>query len=136
MPEVYVARSKGLEGWGADVGLTKHVYKVGVADSADDAIAELNEKAVAGHTDWKLAKKKEAEGLDEDAALARLAKKQKAVDPTYYPGIKGAKGIFKVKPADVEQSALMGQALSGESMKLVKVNAAAIADYLIKNAIA
>lgn len=136
MPEIYVAKSKGLEGWGADVGLTKHVYKVGVADSAEAAIEELNAKSVAGHTDWKLVKMKEVESLDEDAALARLAKKQKAVDPTYYPGIKGAKGIFKVKPAEVEQAALMTQALAGETMKVAKVNAPVIADYLIRNAIA
>jgi len=137
MPEIYVAKSKGLEKWGADVGLTKHVYKVGVAaESADAAVEELNAKAVAGHSDWKLVKKQEVAALEEADALARLAKKQRAVDPTYYPGIKGARGIFKVKPADVEQSSLMGQALAGGEMKLVKVNAPVIADYLIRNAVA
>jgi hypothetical protein len=141
MPVIYVAKSKGLEQWGADHGLTKHLYKVGVAaDSAEAAVEELNAKAVAGHSDWKLVKKKEIEAADgavadEDAVFARLAEKQRAVDPAYYPGVKGARGIFKVKPVDVERSHLVTQALSSEEMKPVKVNAAAIADFLIKNAL-
>lgn len=136
MPVVFVAKSKGLEKWGADHGLTKHVYKLGVAeDSAEAAVERLNAEAVAGHADWKLVKKKEVEAAEEEALYARLAKTQRAVDPAYYPGIKGARGIFKVKPADVERSALVGQAVAGEEMKAVKVNAASIADYLIKNAL-
>jgi hypothetical protein len=137
MPFVYVARSKGLEKWGADHGLTKHVYKVGVAPgSAEAEIERLNCEAVAGQSDWKLVQKKEIEAADEEAVIARLAQKQRAVDPAYYPGVKGTRGIFKVKPVDVERSALVGQALTGEEMKPVKVNAASIADYLIKNALA
>lgn len=136
MPVIYVAKSRGLEKWGADVGLTKHVYKVGVAeDSAEAAVERLNADAAAGHTDWKLVKIKEVEAADEAQVFARLAKTQRAVDPDYYPGVKGARGIFKVKPTDVERSVLVGQAVAGEEMKPVKVNAAAIADFLIKNAL-
>jgi hypothetical protein len=136
MPEIYVAKSKSLESWGADHGLTKHVYKLGLAeDTAEAAVETLNAEAAAGHTDWKLVKKKPVEAADEAEILARLAKTQRAVDPAYYPGIKGVRGIFKVKPADVERSALVGQAVAGEEMKAVKVNAASIADYLIKNAL-
>jgi hypothetical protein len=137
MPEIYVAKSKGLEKWGADHGLTKHVYKLGLAaDTAEAAVDKLNADAVAGHTDWKLVKKKEVEAADEAELFARLGKTQRAVDPAYYPGVKGARGIFKVKPVDVERSVLVGQAVAGEEMKAVKVNAAAIADFLIKNALA
>ncbi len=136
MPVVFVAKSKGLEKWGADHGLTKHVYKIGLAeDSAEAAIERMNANAVAGHADWKLVKKKDVEAVEEAALYANLAKSQRAVDPAYYPGIKGARGIFKVKPMDVERSALVGQAVAGEAMKAVKVNAAAIADFLIKNAL-
>lgn len=136
MPVVFVAKSKGLEQWGADHGLTKHVYKIGLAeDSAEAAIERMNANAVAGHADWKLVKKKDVEAVEEAALFANLAKSQRAVDPAYYPGIKGARGIFKVKPMDVERSALVGQAVAGEAMKAVKVNAAAIADFLIKNAL-
>jgi hypothetical protein len=137
MPTIYVAKSKGLEGWGADVGLTKHVYKVGVTDeSGEAAIEDLNAKDFAGHSDWKLVKEREVEAADEAEVLARLGKKQRAVDPTYYPGIKGARGIFKVKPAEVEQALLMNQAMAGGEMKIVKANAAVIADYLLRNATA
>ena len=141
MPVVFVAKSKGLEKWGADHGLTKHVYKIGLADdSAEAAVERMNANAVAGHADWKLVKKKDIEAAEgaaaeEEALYANLAKSQRAVDPAYYPGIKGARGIFKVKPMDVERSALVGQAVAGEAMKAVKVNAAAIADFLIKNAL-
>lgn len=137
MPFVYVAKSKSLEKWGADHGLTKHVYKIGVApESAEAEVERLNREAAAGHTDWKLVDKKEVEAADEAEIIARLAKRQRLVDPAYYPGLKGARGVFKVKPVDVERSALVGQALSGEEMKAVKVNAASIAEYLIKNALA
>ena len=137
MPVVFVAKSKGLEKWGADHGLTKHVYKLGVAeDSAAAAVERLNASAVAGHADWKLVKEKEIEAANEAEVLERLGRKTKAVDPAYYPGIKGARGIFKVKPVDIERSVLVGQAVAGEQMKPVKINAASIADYLIKNALA
>lgn len=141
MPVVFVAKSKGLEKWGADHGLTKHVYKLGLAaDSAEAAVERLNAEAAAGHADWKLVKKKEvdaAEGAVEEAEmLERLGRKTKAVDPAYYPGIKGARGIFKIKPVDIERSVLVGQAVAGEEMRPVKINAASIADYLIKNALA
>ena len=68
MATVYVASSKGLANWGADHGLTKHCYKVGVADgTAEAAIEQLNAGEHAGHTDWKLAKKAEIdEGRSED----------------------------------------------------------------------
>jgi len=137
MPVIYVAKSKGLEKWGADHGLTKHVYKLGVAaDSGEAAVARLNAEALGGHIDWKLVSEKEADDAAESEVLARLAKKTKAVDPAYYPGLKGARGIFKIKPVDIERSVLVGQAVAGEEMKPVKINAASIADYLIKNAVA
>ena len=41
-----------------------------------------------------------------------------------------------MRPADIERSVLVAQATSGEVMKAVKINAASIADYLIKNALA
>jgi len=137
MPEIYVAKSKSLEKWGADHGLTKHVYKLGIAeDTGAAAVERLNAAAAAGHGDWKLVKAKPVEAADEAQVLERLAKTQKIVDPNYYPGVKGTRGIFKVKPFDVERSALVGQAVAGEEMKAVKVNAASIADFLIKNALA
>ena len=136
MPVIYVAKSKGLEKWGADHGLTKHVYKLGVAaDSGAAAVARLNAESAGGHGDWKLVAEKAVEAADEAAVLERLGKKARAVDPAYYPGLKGAHGIFKIKPVDIERSVLVGQAVAGEEMKPVKIDAATIADYLIKNAL-
>ncbi len=137
MPVVYVAKSKSLEKWGADHGLTKHVYKVGVAeDSGAAAVERLIAAAAGGHADWKLVAEKEVEAADEAQVLERLGKKVRAVDPAYYPGLKGVRGVFKIKPVDIERSVLVGQAVAGEEMKAVKINAAAIADFLIKNALA
>lgn len=52
MTVLYIATSKNLGGWAADVGLTKHVYKLGVAEgSADGAVKALNDDALAGESD-------------------------------------------------------------------------------------
>jgi hypothetical protein len=132
MATLYVASSKGLANWGSDHGLTKHVYKMGVTDgSAEAAIEELNASQHAGHEDWKLAKKTEKVEEDEATLLARVAAKEKLVDPNYYPGIKKAPGIFKVKLANVESRMLVQQTLRGETPHVVKIKAADIIDYLV-----
>ncbi len=132
MPDLYVARSRGLEKWGAEVGLTKHVFKVGLAESgAEAAVKALNESSAAGHADWKLVAKKTVEALDENAAFERIAKRERLVDPNYYPGIKGARGIFKVKPGNSETHLLLKQAIGAGEMKNVKITPEVIADYLL-----
>jgi hypothetical protein len=131
MATLYVASSKGLAKWGSDHGVTKYLYKVGVTDgSAEAAIEALNASAVAGHTDWKLAKKVENIEADEAQVLARITAKEKLVDPSYYPGIKKAPGIVKVKLANVESQLLVQQTLRGEDPHVVKVKTADIYAYL------
>jgi hypothetical protein len=135
MTAVYVATSKNLAGWAADVGLTKHVYKLGVAEgAADDAIKALNDDGFAGESDWRLLKAQEVDGLEEADAIERLAKKEKMVDPNYYPKIRDAIGIFKVKIGNVANHLLVKRALAGDEQKLDKVKTADIAAYLIQNA--
>jgi len=135
MSVLYVATSKNLAGWAADVGLTKHVYKVGVAEgSADEAIEALNDESFAGESDWRLLKQQDAGELQEADALDRLAKKEKAVDPNYYPKIRGAVGIFKVKIGNVANHLLVKRALAGDEEKIEKVKTADIAAYLMQNA--
>lgn len=132
MATLYIATSKGLANWGRDVGLTKHLYKVGIANErADAAIQDLNDAQYAGQSDWKLAKKVDGFEADEATLLARVAAKEKPVDPTYYPRIKNTAGIFKVRIANVESQLLVQQALKGEAPHLVKVKSADIILYLL-----
>lgn len=132
MTTLYIASSKELANWASDVGLTKHVYKVGVVDGrAEDAIEALNADQYANQTDWKLAKKLEGLDADEATLVAHIAAKEKMVDGNYYPRVKGTTGIFKVKLANVESQLLMQQTLRGETPHVVKVKTADIVDYLI-----
>lgn len=132
MATLYVATSKGLAGWGSDVGLTKYIYKVGITDeTAEAAIKGLNDTNYAGQADWKLAKKRDGIDANEATILARVAAREKAVDPAYYPRIKNTRGIFKLRIANVESQLLVQQALKGEDPHLVKVKNADIALYLL-----
>lgn len=133
MSVIYVARSAKFGKWASDVGLSKNVYKVGYDDEpVKDAVAS----GWAGETDWVLVKKRSAEGLSEEEILERLAKKEKLVDPTYYPRLRGARGIFKVTPEHVENHILVQRAMAGEAESLeIKLKATDFADYLINNAL-
>src|SRR5271169_1401858 len=98
MGTIYVAKSMKLGKWASDVGLSKHVFKVGYTEGpVKDVIAA----GWAGESDWQLVKKQEVEGVSEDGLIARLALKVRMIDPTLYPKIKGTRGIFKVVPDHV-----------------------------------
>ena len=96
MAIVYVASSKGLANWGADHGLTKHCYKIGVTDgTAEAAIEELNASEHAGHTDWKLSNQAETDE-DEAAILARR--------PSWSPSLSSGSASWSARaPAEVVQ---------------------------------
>jgi hypothetical protein len=133
MATFFIATSKELANWASDVGLTKHIYKIGITDGrAEVVIEELNANQHAGQTDWRLAKKVDNVDVDEAAAIARVASKEKIVDGNYYPRIKQAPGIFKIKLANVESQLLVQQTLRGETPHVVKVKTADIIDYLVK----
>ena len=133
MPVLYVARSAALGKWASDVGLSKHIYKVGLAQT--DELKTLIAAGWAGETDWTLVRKQDVEGADEEAALARLARKEKMVDSALYPRLRGARGVFKVLPAHVENHIVVGRALAGEaSLGDLKLKPVDFADYLLKNA--
>lgn len=136
MAVVFVARSTGLSKWGADVGVTKNLFKVGVAEnSAEAAIKTMNEAGCAGERDWKLLAKETVEGVEEEAVLARLGVKEKPLDPNIYPRLKGEAGIFKIKPGSVENHLMVKKALAGDEDIVIKVKPADIGAYLIANAI-
>ena len=135
MPVIFVARSRSLSDWGASVGISKSLFKVGVTDgTGKSAVAELNEVERAGLDDWRLVGSAEVDDIDEEEALERLTKTETLVEPNYYPRIRGEPGIFRVKPEKVENSLLVEKALSGEESLDFKVKPADFASYLIKTA--
>ena len=134
MPVIYAARSLGLQKWGAEVGLGKHVYKVGVGEGkAAEVEAALNAAHVAGQADWKVLKLEKVEAADEAEILERLAKREKAVDPNFYPRLRGAQGVFKVKLENVGNQILVQQAFGTGSLRIEKLKPADIGAYLIRN---
>lgn len=132
MPSLYVARSVKTGKWASDVGLGKHVYKVGVSDGDPKAAAAAG---WAGETDWSIVKAEPVEGLDEDDAIASLAAKERMIDPNFYPKLKGARGVFRLSEAKVENHIVVSRALAGESdLKATRLKPADFAAYLIANA--
>ena len=133
MPLLFAATSKSLAEWGASVGLTKHIYKIGLSDAAKEKIAEaLNAEKHAGREDWKLLQARQSEIEDEDAIIARAAKRERLIAPDIYPGIMGAPGIVKVKPENVENYLVVQAAMADEALKNTKIKPAEIAAYLLE----
>ena len=130
---LYVARSPKLCRWASDVGLGKHVYKVGVAEGDPKALAATG---WAGEADWTITRKQTVEGLSEEEALARLARKEKFVEPNLYPKLKGATGVFRLTATRVESHIVVTRALAGDSDRVeIKLKPVDFADYLIHNAL-
>jgi hypothetical protein len=133
MATLYVARSAKLGKWASDVGLGKHVYKIGISDENPKALVAAG---WAGETDWQLVKQQPAEGVSEADMLQRLARKEKAIDPKYYPRIRDAIGLYKVDPVRVENHILITRALAGSTESAaLKLKPVDFADYLIHNAV-
>jgi hypothetical protein len=130
---IFVARSKTISDWGYDVGLSKHLYKVGYTE---DPVKDVVAAGWAGVADWSLVKKLDkVDGTSDDEVVARVQGRVKMVDPKLYPKIRDAVGIFKVTPAQVENHILVKNAMAGETeLKLIKPKAADFADYLIATA--
>lgn len=137
MPVVYVAKSKALQEWGSDVGISKSIYKVGLFDGkAADAIDDLNARSYLGQTDWALVSKQDTELADEADMLEKMAQRASRVDPTYYPKIKGDRGIFKVNVHNVEAQLVVKNAMAGaDQVKVPKLKPADIGNYLINAAL-
>ena len=132
MANLYVARSAQLGRWGSDVGLGKHIYKIGIAEDDPKALAAAG---WAGETDWKIVRQRPADGFAEADMLARLMRKEKMIDPLLYPKLKGAAGVFRLVATQVENHVIVSRALAGASDRgEIKLKPADFADYLIHNA--
>jgi hypothetical protein len=132
MPSIYVARSVKTGKWGSDVGLGKHVYKVGVTDGDPKEAAA---GGWAGETDWSIVKSEPVEGLTEEEVIERLARKDRMIEPMLYPKLKGARGVFRLNLVQVENHIVVSRALAGASDKTeLKLKPADFAAYLIHNA--
>jgi hypothetical protein len=126
---LYVARSARLGKWAWEVGLSKNVFKVGYAEDKPEAAIAAG---WAGETDWKLVKKQPADGLTEDQVIARIAAKERLIDPKLYPKLKGAMGIFKVSTTNAENHILIRESLANRLVPSdFKLTPTDIADYLI-----
>jgi hypothetical protein len=129
---LYVARSAKLSRWASDVGLGRHVYKVGVSEGDPKAAAAAG---WAGENDWTVIRRRPVEGLSENEVLSRLAAKEKMIEPELYPKLKGATGVFRLTAPRVENHLLVARALAGEAgSAAVKLKAGDFADYLIQSA--
>jgi hypothetical protein len=135
MPALYVARSQSLQQWASDVGLTPHVYKLGVSDGpAEAAVESLNVTKTCGVSDWMLVTAQETDS-DEATVLAKVGRKEKLVDPAHYPRLGGATGLVKVKLASVQNRLMVQRMMAGEEEKAIKPKPADMAAHLIQDAL-
>lgn len=134
MPVIFVAHSKQIAQWGGDVGLGKNLFLLAVTED-DTQAADFLKTRPCGADDWLMLKKQET--LQDDAAplQAKLAVREKRVDPTLYPRLRGFAGLFKIKPENVENHLLVKKALEGMDTSNVKVKPVDIAVYLLHNAL-
>jgi hypothetical protein len=131
MAILFVARSVGFGKWASDVGLSKHVYKLGVTKAP---LKELIAAGWCGFTDWSLVKQQEVDGVSEDEIVAKLAARVKMIDPLLYPRLKGEAGMFKILAAQVENHIVMTRALAGtEESGELKLKPLDFANFLIHN---
>jgi hypothetical protein len=132
MGSLYVARSAKLGRWASDVGLGRHIYKIGVAEGDPKGLAAAG---WAAETDWTIVRKRQVDASEEEV-LARLARKEKMIDPNFYPKLKGAVGVFRLTAPQVENHLLVTRALAGDGGRVeIKLKPADFADYLIHNAL-
>jgi hypothetical protein len=133
MAFLYVARSAKLARWASDVGLGRHVYKIGVTETDPKTLAAAG---WAGEADWTIVRRRPVDDLSEEEALARLARKERMIDPNLYPKLKGALGVFRLAADRVENHLLVTRALAGadRGAAAIKPKHGDFADYLIHNA--
>ena len=133
MPTIFVASSATMQEWGSDAGISKHLYRVGLTeDDVKAAVDDMNAESYAGQKDWVLAGSATVD-MEADGFLARLADRQKLVDPLYYPKIKGAKDIVRIDQRKVEANIVIKRTMEGRDSKVPKLKPKDIAEYIISS---
>lgn len=136
MPNVYIAMSETMQAWGNDAGISKHLYKIGVADeSPEEAVQALNEAGYGGQSDWILVANRAEETVDETALLARVGERMKLIDPLYYPKIKGAKDIVRVDQRKVEAHIVIKRTMEGRDSKVPKLKPKDMGGFILDGAL-
>lgn len=133
MTTIYVARSAKFSTWASDVGLSKHVFKIGLTAGAAKTALPTDGADWAGETDWTIIGHREIEGaMNEASMIARAAQKAKMIDPGLYPRLRGATGYFKILPTQVENHLVVAKALANApQLDNAKLKPADFAAYLI-----
>src|SRR5262249_22412931 len=96
MGVIYVARRAKFSKWASDAGVTKNVFKIGYSENDP---APLIAAGWGGETDWTLVKQCAAEGVTEEEIIERLKRKEKMIDPVYYPGCAEWPACSKCRPS-------------------------------------
>lgn len=135
MAVLFVARSTIISTWASDIGQGKHVFKLGLARDLAAAKSAVT-AGWAGAGDWRLVASRDTEIADEATAIANLARKERLIEPDYFPRIKGAAGVFRIQLGHVQNSLLIASAMSpDEPLADIKVKPKDIAEYMMRNAL-
>ena len=92
----------------------------------------MNDGRAAAADDWKLVRSIEAGGLVADELAKRLAAAGIVIDPDYYPKLRRAANIVRVRPETVENSLLVEKAMANEANLNAKIKPADIADWIFR----
>src|SRR5260370_5322043 len=91
MGVIYAARSVALGKWGADVGLSKHIYKIGYGE---EPVKKLIEAGWAGEHHSALVAQQEGEGLSEEEVISRHAPNEKHNGSALFSWLKRGARVF------------------------------------------
>ena len=131
---IYVARSVALTKWGADVGLGKNFFKIGVVPATADIPGAL-QPGLCGETDWIVVMECDGADASEEPVIERLQKKEKMIGSGPLSQAQGSTRHLQVKQDNVENHILVKKALEGQEPKELKLKPGDFAGYLIHNAI-
>jgi hypothetical protein len=118
MSLIFVARSAELCEWGSDVGLGKTLFLLGLVSDVQTLETQFK-TPLCGCSDWTIIKKQDGDYGPEDTLFESLSWKEKMIDPSLYPRLKGQKGVFRIKLLNVENHLFVKKALVEDDHKKI-----------------